>query len=202
MSSRKKSIIWGTLTALLLGANIHLVSAHDWFSFHWHKRTLGTRMAVSSTFASAAEAARADWSNNTIVNLQRVNFHTDLSVFDGNFGDTGWGGLASVQGVTLDGFHCLIPPLFCQMTHAHAMLNTFYRWSSGSGTTSSARGVFCQEIGHTLGLDHSPHGCMGKGYFDGLKNNEPISNVTVSHNRSDIRTKFSPFPTGRAASVP
>lgn len=122
MKNKRSRLIWGATALLLVGANIQLARAHDWLSFHWHKQRLGVRMAVSSTFASAAEAARADWSVNTILQLPVVNFHTDISVFDGNFGDTGWGGLASVEGVTEDTFHCLISPVFCRFTHAHARL--------------------------------------------------------------------------------
>src|SRR6185436_11924155 len=38
---------------------------------------------------------------------------------------------------------------------------TNYSW-----TTNAARGVHCQEVGHTFGLDHSNDGgCMGGGYW-------------------------------------
>ena len=63
----------------------------------------------------------------------------------------------------------------------------------------AARGVQCQEIGHTFGLDHSPHGCMGKGYFPGLSNNEPISNVVVGHSDTDLNSKYGSAPVGNGA---
>jgi len=60
----------------------------------------------------------------------------------------------------------------------------------------AGRGVFCQEIGHTFGLDHSPDGCMGKGYFAGLLDNESISNVVTSHSDDDLNAKYGDAPFG------
>ncbi len=51
--------------------------------------------------------------------------------------------------------------LGCTILKATAQLNTYYSW-----TANAARGVHCQEIGHTFGLDHSNDGgCMGGGYW-------------------------------------
>jgi hypothetical protein len=72
-----------------------------------------------------------------------------VHVFDGNYGANGWAGLASLESVS--GSHIL---------HAHARINYYYSMSSGY-----KQGVFCQEVGHTFGLDHSNTGsCMGLGY--------------------------------------
>jgi len=57
--------------------------------------------------------------------------------------------------------------------------------------SDAGRGVFCQEIGHAFGLDHSPDGCMGKGYFAGLLDNEPISNAVTGHSDDDLNAKYS-----------
>lgn len=71
-------------------------------------------------------------------------------VFNANSGNTGWGGLASITNYS-----------GCTILRATAQLNTYYSW-----TTNAARGVHCQEVGHTFGLDHSNDGgCMGGGYW-------------------------------------
>jgi len=189
---RRTAVLLGVVLVLLV-ANVAF--AHDWWFWHQHKRTLG--IFIEATNSISAEAARADWASGfNVMILPSVTHHSDVSVLDGDFGDTGWGGLAEI--VTYFE-HChFINPLgtcdqsFPGMIHAHVRLNTFYSWPNlNTGTVLDAgRGVFCQEIGHTFGLDHSPDGCMGKGYFAGLGANEPISNVVTSHSDADLNTKY------------
>jgi hypothetical protein len=192
------------LALVLLAANIAI--AHDWWFWHQHKRTIGINITAAN--ANSAEAARADWSAGfNVMNLVSVPDHSDVSVLDGDFGDTGWGGLAEIISYfshchEFDAFGVCIQA-FPGITHAHVRLNTFYAWANlNTGSVFDAgRGVFCQEIGHALGLDHSPDGCMGKGYFAGLNNNETISNVVTSHSDSDLNAKYSSAPLG-AVCVP
>ena len=100
--------------------------------------------------ASNASAAVSDWNNLTILNLSSVSSGEETYVFNANSGNTGWGGLASITRYS-----------GCTILRATAQLNTYYSW-----TTNAARGVHCQEVGHTFGLDHSNDGgCMGGGYW-------------------------------------
>lgn len=100
--------------------------------------------------ASNATQAVADWNNLTILNLNPVSSGEETYVFNANSGNTGWGGLASITNYS-----------GCTILRATAQLNTYYSW-----TTNAARGVHCQEVGHTFGLDHSNDGgCMGGGYW-------------------------------------
>ncbi|HEX6903355.1 MAG TPA: hypothetical protein VF789_26800 [Thermoanaerobaculia bacterium] len=100
--------------------------------------------------ASNANAAVSDWNNLTILNLSSVSSGEETYVFNANSGNTGWGGLASITNYS-----------GCTILRATAQLNTYYSW-----TTNAARGVHCQEVGHTFGLDHSNDGgCMGGGYW-------------------------------------
>ena len=99
---------------------------------------------------SSATAAVNDWNNLTILNLSSVSSGEETYVFNANSGNTGWGGLASITNYS-----------GCTILRATAQLNTYYSW-----TTNAARGVHCQEVGHTFGLDHSNDGgCMGGGYW-------------------------------------
>ena len=100
--------------------------------------------------ASNASAAVSDWNNLTILNLSSVSSGEETYVFNANSGNTGWGGLASITNYS-----------GCTILRATAQLNTYYSWN-----TNAARGVHCQEVGHTFGLDHSNDGgCMGGGYW-------------------------------------
>jgi len=143
--------------ALIVGAFAAIApqpaTAHNWGNWHWNKT--GSQIVIQSYIyggtAGQAEAARQDaWNKIGILYNYSVTYHTDVSVFDGNFGATGWVGLASLESVSGD--HIL---------HGHARYNTYY-----GGSSLYIQGVYCQEVFHTYGFDHSNTGdCMGLGYY-------------------------------------
>jgi len=176
---RRLKILGGvaTLVALLL-ANLGVASAHNWGSYHWDKT--GSHIQIQSyiygSTATQAIAANQDaWNKIGILYNYRVNYHTDVSVFDGNFGATGWAGLATLESLGWDwGCFC-----YDHITHGHARYNTYY-----GGSSSYIQGVYCQEVFHTYGFQHSNTGdCMGLGYFN---------NITVygPHNNSDFYNRY------------
>lgn len=180
MRKRVSIAVLSLLVLALLVVNIKVAYAHDWGLWCWHTGNT-INVWVWGSYASEANAALNDWDSHTDVNFNRVSGHTELSVFGSNFGATGWGGLAVIKDTSYDWWHHW---WWCRIKHAHATYNTYY---AGGHTRHDIHGIFCQEIGHTLGLEHSPHGCMGKGYYG------PSSrywNHTVSHNWSDINSKF------------
>jgi predicted Zn-dependent protease len=148
--------------ALLLVANIFVGTkayAHQWGRWHWD------RYGATVTIAAYNSKAINDWDSNTILSVPQSNKHTDIHVFDGNYGANGWAGLASIE--SYSGSH---------ITHGHARVNYYYSMSS-----DYKKGVFCQEVGHLFGLDHSNTGsCMGLGYWAGN------GYTTNSHDWSDI----------------
>lgn len=159
--------------ALLVLANLFVGSrafAHQWGSWHWNRYGSSVTIQAYNTATYRTEASNAinDWSNNTILYVPQVGGHTDISVFDGNYGATGYGGLAEIISYTT-GSH---------ITHGHARLNYYYSYSS-----TGKQGVFCQEVGHLFGLTHSNDGCMGMGYFNNIY-------YTVQHNWNDIYNMY------------
>jgi hypothetical protein len=119
--------------------------------------------------SSIGEAARRDiHSRPHPVYLFTSSSHTDISLLDGNMGNTGWVGLAE-----------MIDYSYPHVTHAHATLNTYYGYDA-----INAQGVMCQELAHTLGLQHAATGdCMGKGYYNSV-------NVYGSHNNTDFYNMY------------
>ncbi len=165
------------LMAGLVALNYQLAHAHRWSKWHWDKKTIKVKMW---NCGADTEAARNDWDSHTDLSLPTSNSHTDISFWCGNWGDTGWWGLASIEDADWD-WHCW---WYCKVDHGHARFNAFYGGSTGTGTGSDRRGVLCQEIGHLFGLDHSNTGdCMGKTYFNNI-------NVSGSHNWSDINSMY------------
>lgn len=182
---RRATVFIGALTLMvggLVALNAGVANAHNWGSWHWDKS--GSQIVIQSQIygstTTEAEAARQNaWNTIGILYNYRVDYHTDVSVFDGNFGDTGWGGLASIESSAWD-WGCFG---WCHITHGHARFNTFY-----GGGSAWTQGVYCQEAFHTYGFDHSDTGdCMGLGYFAsgtsfmGPHNNTDFYNRYINH---------------------
>ncbi len=171
-------VIVSAFVALVFG-NVYVASAHNWWNWHWNKS--GTQITIRQSHAGGttaqAEAARVDaWNKIGILYNYRVDYHTDVSVFDGNFGNTGWAGLASIESKSWDwGCWC-----YAHIDHAHARYNTYYGYSSWY-----IQGIYCQEVFHTYGFDHnSSGGCMGLGYFSGQ------GNTLTSHDVNDFYGRY------------
>jgi hypothetical protein len=179
--NRKAVFVVGSM--LIAGLAAQAAQAHQWGCWIQADRNVKLRNTSSS-----ASAAISDWNNLTILNISSVSSGEETYSFAANSGNTGWGGIATITNYS-----------GCTILRATAQLNTYYSW-----TTNGARGVFCQEIGHTFGLDHSNDGgCMGGGYWYDINTHYTI----VSHNVNDIGTMYAnrvaQFPTvGPEADAP
>src|SRR5215213_5001924 len=162
--NRKSILVAGML--LVTGLVGSAAQAHQWGCWSQADRNVRIRNTTSS-----ASAAVSDWNNLTILNLSAVSSGEETYVFNANSGNTGWGGLARITNYS-----------GCTILRATAQLNTYYSW-----TTNAARGVHCQEVGHTFGLDHSNDGgCMGGGYWYDIGTHYTI----VSGNINEIGSMY------------
>lgn len=149
--------------------------AHDWGRWHWDKSNF--QVYLFGTHKNEAVRAINRWNGATDVTMTSTSQHKDMSVWGGNFGDTGWGGLASIENAGWD-WHCWAN---CRITHGHARFNSFY----GGSNSWWAEGVFCQEVGHLFGLGHNSNGgCMGLSYYPNH------TNRPSSHDISDVNRKY------------
>lgn len=179
MEKHLRRIVIASAFVVLFAGNIYAASAHNWWKWHWNKT--GTQITIrqyqTGGTTAQAEAARLNaWNAVSILYNYRVNYHTDVSVFDGNFGDTGWGGLASIQSRSWDwGCFC-----YAHITHAHARYNTYYPRSAWG-----IQAIYCQEVFHTYGFDHNASGgCMGYSYYP------TYYNTLTSHDSSDFYNRY------------
>lgn len=166
-------------------------SSHDWSWWHWDKG--GSYVPIyyynyaSGSFNTAAQNAINDIHRRPHpVYLIGVGYHTDVSVFDSYVTPVNWCGLASIESWKW------WTPWTGHITHAHAQYN---RACGGStGTNGYVQGVYCQEVAHTLGLDHSDTGdCMGLSYFAGSAGRNCFGSFcdsSWSHQALDLYYKY------------
>lgn len=148
--SRKAVFVAGTL--LIAGLMGSAAEARQWGCWIQADRNIAIRNAAGSQASSAIN----DWNSMTILNFSSVSSGEEIYVFNANSGNTGWAGLATITSYS-----------GCTIRRATAQVNTYYY----SSTSTAARGIHCQEIGHGFGLDHTNDGgCMGAGYWYSVTN--------------------------------
>ena len=150
------------LATLLIGLAIAVFPAltfatHSWGGYHWARTTsnpftlqLGNN--VSSAWNSYLDTASTDWSVSTVLDTLSVPGGTSprrcratsgrVEVCSATYGNTGWLGVAQIW---ISGFH---------ITQGTVKVNDTYFNTATYNTSGWRHLVMCQEIGHTLGLDH------------------------------------------------
>lgn len=131
---------------------------HDWNGYHWARTSNPFSLAivdsVTGVWDSLLSQVSGDWTQSSVLNTsvtagatgtleqllcQPVSRKIRSCSF--SYGPTLWFGLASVW---LSGGH---------ITQATVQVNDFY-FTGSYGNNVARRHVLCQEVGHTLGLDH------------------------------------------------
>jgi len=183
MKTRFRRFGLGLLVTGLAAANLALVldeapsqsGTKWWNNYHWDKSTV--RILVNTTSASRTPSLRAAnaW-GVTDLNIRSSSEHSDISLFDGNYGDNGWRGLASPW-VNGNG----------EFTHCHARLNRYYT-SPPAGKTTAWRweGTYCMELGHCFGLAHD----QTKGCMNGFAMNGGYANTPSTDNIAAINARY------------
>lgn len=114
---------------------------NQWFIWHWGKKTVSVTTAANGNWGTIISSEFTDWEAGTCVEFTGGGEITGYANF---YGFTGWLGLARL----LD-YDSSTGEIF----RADAHMNRSYLDGSSYDETDD-RHVTCQEIGHTLGLDH------------------------------------------------
>jgi hypothetical protein len=129
---------------------------HSWNGYHWARTsnpfTLKLGDNVSSTWDSYLGTTSADWTKSTVLNTKVVPSQKNratcrptsgrVEVCNYTYGANGWLGLAQVW---ISGKH---------IVQGTTKVNDTYFNRARYNTPSWRNLVMCQEVGHTLGLDH------------------------------------------------
>jgi hypothetical protein len=130
---------------------------HSWGGYHWARTanpfTLQLGDNVDSNWDSYLGTTSTDWSQSTVLDTRIVAGSTRprnckassgrVEVCNAAYGNTGWLGVASIS--ITGGTH---------ITQGSVKLNDTYFNTAQYNTPAWRNLVSCQEVGHTLGLDH------------------------------------------------
>src|SRR5712691_148558 len=208
----KKLVSLGGLavvTAVVLAASAS--ANHSWGGYHWARTanpfTLKLGDNVSGLWDGMLAKASSDWSQSTVLDTTIVPGGAkprscrptsgQVEVCSANYGNTGWLGLAQIW--ITGGVH---------ITQGVVKNNDYYFGSSSYqyNNTAEMQHVFCQEIGHTFGLDHqSTSGASLNTCMDYYHNTSSSDTKSTSPNSGDygelltIYTHLDTFSTVGAA---
>ncbi len=150
----KRAVIAATVVTFALSSTVALAT-HSWGGYHWARTanpfTLKVGDNVTATWDSYLATTVSDWSQSTVVDAAIIPGAGGKSckpgagrveVCNAKYGRNGWLGIASVWAV---GQH---------ITQGTVKMNDTYFNTPTYNTPAWRNLVMCQEVGHTLGLDH------------------------------------------------
>jgi len=130
---------------------------HSWNGYHWARQSNPFNLKigdnVSAEWDSTLATTISDWSQSTVLDMTKVTGQakprncrpTDgrVEVCNATYGNTGWLGVAQIW--ITGGTH---------ITQGTVKLNDTYFQTPQYNTAAWRNLVSCQEVGHTVGLDH------------------------------------------------
>jgi len=149
------------VTALLAVALSALPSlalgSHSWGNYHWARQqnpfTLKVGDNVNGAWDAVLDTTITDWTASSVLNLTKVAGGTRakpckatagrVEVCNASYGNNGWLGIAQIW--ITGGTH---------IVQGVTKVNDYYLSKAPYNTTAWRNLVMCQEVGHTLGLDH------------------------------------------------
>ncbi len=132
------------------------LASHSWNGYHWARTanpfTLKLGDNVTGTWDSYLVTTSADWTASSVLNTAIVSGSAKprncrptsgrVEVCNATYGNTGWLGVAQIWA---SGSH---------ITQGVVKVNDSYFNTAKYNTPAWRNLVMCQEVGHTLGLDH------------------------------------------------
>ncbi|KKT42539.1 hypothetical protein A2W54_01220 [Candidatus Giovannonibacteria bacterium RIFCSPHIGHO2_02_43_13] len=151
-----RKVIIGASVLATVGLALVTGATHSWGGYHWARTanpfTLKLGDNVSGAWDSYLGTSSADWSESAVLDTTIVAGGTDprrckptlgrVEVCNSKYGKNGWLGIA---GIYVKGGH---------ITQGYVKVNDTYFNTAKYNTPAWRNLVLCQEVGHTLGLDH------------------------------------------------
>ena len=159
MSGRsRRALVLASALAVVVAFPAAVSASHSWGGYHWARTsnpfTLKLGDSVSAAWDGYLSTTSSDWSVSTVLDTTIVAGRNiarpkqcrptagRVEVCNAAYGSNGWLGVASIWA---SGSH---------ITRGTVRLNDTYFKTATYDTPAWRNLVSCQEIGHTLGLDH------------------------------------------------
>jgi hypothetical protein len=156
---RRRSVVVGAVIAIAIVGLVPsaAMGSHSWNGYHWARTsnpfTLRLGDNVSAVWDGHLATTSSDWSKSTVLNTRIASSNRNprscrptsgrVEVCSATYGNTGWLGVAQIW--LTGGTH---------IRQGTVKVNDTY-FRTGTYSSSAWRNlVMCQEVGHTLGLDH------------------------------------------------
>ena len=152
----RRSLLLTAALALTLLLPASVSADHSWGGYHWARTsnpfTLKLGDNVTSAWDSYLGTTSADWTVSSVLDtdvvagssVKRLCSATTgtVQICNSKYGNNGWLGIAQIW---VSGSH---------ITKGTVKVNDTYYNTAAYNTSAWRNLVMCQEIGHTLGLDH------------------------------------------------
>ncbi|HEY0589677.1 MAG TPA: hypothetical protein VGD52_26360 [Pseudoduganella sp.] len=157
MQNRTSRMLCGVSVAAAMAFSPVTQANHSWGSYHWSRTSNPFTLTVADNVSSGWDASFglmiSDWSKSSVVRLARADgtvanlrkcnpTRGRVEVCNYSYGRNGWLGIAQIWA---SGNH---------ITQGTVKLNDTYFAMSAYNKPEWRNMVMCQEVGHTLGLDH------------------------------------------------
>ena len=153
----RRSLVAVVIALAFAALPVVTLATHSWGGYHWARTsnpfTLKLGDNVSSAWDGYLATTSSDWSVSTVLNTTIVAGATRpkncrptsgrVEVCNSRYGNNGWLGLAQIW--ITGGTH---------ITQGVVKVNDYYFDTPTYNTPAWRNLVMCQEVGHTLGLDH------------------------------------------------
>lgn len=157
MQNRNLRVFCGVTVVAAMAFPPDTLANHSWGSYHWGRTsnpfTLTVANNVSSEWEASFDLMISDWTASSVLNLIEADGNLAnlrkcnptrgrVEVCNYSYGRNGWLGIAQIWA---SGNH---------ITQGTVKLNDTYFAMPAYNSSAWRNMVMCQEVGHTLGLDH------------------------------------------------
>jgi hypothetical protein len=171
--SRVRYFAYGTAAlaaavALQLAFGVAGAAAHQWGNYHWNRG--GSKVDIYINDSTGGCTTSGAGTNDALYDIYYnphpiytycVGYHTDISLLQEYAPSASWNGYADPCASTC-------PDAKGHFSHVHVVRNSARTQSATGRLTGKLwqQGIWCQEFGHALGLQHADNStCMSGSYF-------------------------------------